>query len=133
MTNYANWYAYYRTRMQMMKTAAGIAFSNVDDKYRVGYYSINNATGGDFLNVGAFTGTQKYNWYSVLRGDPLGATPLRTGLANIGRMYAGKLSTLNTVSVVSRSSIPASRTSAFCPRTVTGMTPPTRCRSTVPP
>lgn len=101
MTNYANWYAYYRTRMQMMKTAAGIAFSNVDDKYRVGYYSINNATGSDFLNVGAFTGTQKYNWYTkFFAATPYGATPLRTGLANIGRMYAGKLSTLNTVSVV---------------------------------
>ena len=48
----------------MMKTAAGIAFSMSMTKYRVGYYSINNATGGDFLNVGAFTGAQKYNWYT---------------------------------------------------------------------
>lgn len=100
MTNFANWYAYYRTRMQMMKTAAGIAFSNVDDKYRVGYYSINNAAGSDFLNVGAFTGSHKNAWYTkFFAAVPFGATPLRTGLSNIGRMYAGKLSTLNTVSV----------------------------------
>ncbi|HYJ19002.1 MAG TPA: hypothetical protein VEW72_07505, partial [Burkholderiales bacterium] len=28
MTNFANWYAYYRTRMQMMKSAAGLAFKS---------------------------------------------------------------------------------------------------------
>ena len=35
LTNFANWYSYYRTRMQMMKTATGVAFSNLDDSYRV--------------------------------------------------------------------------------------------------
>ena len=29
MTNYANWYAYYRTRMQMMKTSASLAFQTI--------------------------------------------------------------------------------------------------------
>ena len=41
MTNFANWYAYYRTRMQMMKTAAGRAFLPIDDTYRVGFITIN--------------------------------------------------------------------------------------------
>ncbi len=104
MTNYANWYAYYRTRMQMMKTAASIAFSSVDDKFRVGYFTINNGstalTGGDFLNVSAFDGTQKHAWYSMFfLAKPFGPTPLRTGLSKAGRMYAGKLSTLNGQSV----------------------------------
>jgi Tfp pilus tip-associated adhesin PilY1 len=98
MTNYANWYAYYRTRMQMMKTAASIAFSTVDDQFRVGYYSINNGSGNDFLNLSAFDGTQKSLWYTkFLNATPFGATPLRTALANTGRLYAGKLSTLNGV------------------------------------
>jgi Tfp pilus tip-associated adhesin PilY1 len=102
MTNYANWYAYYRTRMQMMKTASSIAFSAVDDKFRVGYYTINNGAGNQFLNASAFDGGQKYLWYSkFLSAVPFGATPLRTGLATIGRMYAGQLnaSTLNNVGV----------------------------------
>lgn len=112
MTNYANWYAYYHTRMQMMKTSTSIAFSNVDNKYRVGYFSINNGTGSskylslfgsnssDYLNISAFDGTQKYNWYrKLLAAFPYGATPLRIGLANAGRIYAGKLSTLNGQSV----------------------------------
>ncbi|MBL8412811.1 MAG: hypothetical protein JNM42_00035 [Propionivibrio sp.] len=100
MTNYANWYAYYRTRMQMMKTASSIAFSAVDDKFRVGYYSINNGAGSQFLNVSAFDGPQKNLWYTkFLNAVPFGATPLRTGLSTIGRMYAGQLSTLNTLPV----------------------------------
>src|SRR5690606_31283380 len=39
--NFANWYSYYRTRMQTMKTAAGLAFNDVGDGYRVGYSTIN--------------------------------------------------------------------------------------------
>jgi Tfp pilus tip-associated adhesin PilY1 len=98
MTNYANWYAYYRTRMQMMKTASSIAFSSVDDQFRVGYYSINNGSGSEFLNPSAFDGAQKNAWYTkFLNATPFGATPLRTALANTGRLYAGQLATLNGV------------------------------------
>jgi Tfp pilus tip-associated adhesin PilY1 len=100
MTNYANWYAYYRTRMQMMKTASSLAFANVDDNFRVGYFTINNGSGSDFINLSAFDGVQKYQWYNrFFRARPLGATPLRTGLANAGKIYAGKIGALNTVSV----------------------------------
>jgi Tfp pilus tip-associated adhesin PilY1 len=100
MTNYANWYTYYRTRMQMMKTAASIAFSNVDDNFRVGYFSINNGSGSDFINLSAFNGTQKNLWYSkFFNATPFGQTPLRTGLANAGKIYAGKITSLNGVAV----------------------------------
>ncbi len=98
MTNYANWYAYYRTRMQMMKTASSIAFANVDNNFRVGYYTINNGAGSQFLNLGDFDGTQKNLWYSkFFSALPFGATPLRSGLANAGKLYAGKISVLNDV------------------------------------
>ena len=101
MTNYANWYAYYRTRMQMMKTSASIAFSTVDENYRVGYFSINNGAGSQYLNLSAFDGTQKNLWYSkFFNAVPYGSTPLRTGLANSGRLYAGMLGSLNGVTVV---------------------------------
>ncbi len=105
MTNYANWFAYYQTRMQMMKTAASIAFSSVDEKFRVGYFSINNGgsaeTGGDFLNVGAFDGIQKHAWYSMFfKANPYSSTPLRTALSNAGKIYAGKLGALYSKTVV---------------------------------
>ena len=108
MTNYANWYAYYHTRMQMMKTATSHAFDSkkIDEKFRVGYYSINNGAAEaspQFLNVSAFDDSQRVAWYQKLvAAKPKGETPLRTRLADIGRYYAGKLnsSQLNTVSVV---------------------------------
>jgi Tfp pilus tip-associated adhesin PilY1 len=100
MTNYANWYAYYRTRMQMMKTASSVAFANVDDNFRVGYFTINNGSGSDFINLSAFDGVQKYQWYSkFFSAVPFGVTPLRTGLANAGKIYAGKISLMNSMSV----------------------------------
>lgn len=93
MTNFANWYAYYRTRMQSMKTAASRAFSSIDSDYRVGFITIN---GLQYLPIARFesgVGQQKNVWYTRLfDADPAtgGGTPLRSGLANVGRMFAGK-------------------------------------------
>jgi len=102
MTNFANWYAYYQTRMQMTKTAISLAFNVLGTSYRLGYMSINNNTGSDFLNVAdVSTGSsgQKAAWYAKLfKASPSDSTPLRTALTTAGRYYAGKLSTLNSQS-----------------------------------
>ena len=112
MTNYANWWTYYRTRMQMMKTAASNAFSTIDSaadlsnnvsRFRLGYMTINNNTNSDFLNLGEFSNSQKYNWYTkLISANPGNSTPLRATLSDAGRLYAGKLngSTYNGVTVV---------------------------------
>ena len=42
MTNYANWYAYYRTRNQAMKSSASRAFQSIGANFRVGYMTIKN-------------------------------------------------------------------------------------------
>lgn len=92
MTNFANWWTYYHTRMQMMKSSASRAFAAVLNNRRVGYMSINNNTGSDFLNLDTFDGVQKTNWFSKLtHARPSNSTPLRTALATAGRLYAGKL------------------------------------------
>lgn len=92
MTNYANWFTYYQTRMQMMKTSTSIAFQPVGASYRVGYFSINNNTGTDFLNVSDFNMTQKRAWYAKLfAANPSNSTPLHPALTSAGRMYAGML------------------------------------------
>jgi len=92
LTNFANWYSFYRTRIQMTKTAAGRAFSSLNNTYRVGLSKI-NSSGTPALTIGAFESTQRTNWYSTLYNTaPDGTTPLRTALANAGRYYAGKLS-----------------------------------------
>jgi type IV pilus assembly protein PilY1 len=43
MTNFANWYAYYKTRNQMMKTAVGQAFQPLNSNYNVGIVSLSTA------------------------------------------------------------------------------------------
>ncbi len=92
LTNFANWYSFYRTRMQMMKTSAGRAFSQLDNSYRIGLMRINSSD-STTLAVGDFEGTQRSSWYSDLYSVvPSSGTPLRKALANAGRYYAGKLS-----------------------------------------
>lgn len=100
MTNFANWFTYYRTRMQMMKSASSLAFSGIGDSYRVGYMSINNnnsgksvaGTSGDFLNISTFDATQKTNWYNKLfSANPNNGTPLRSALSTAGLIYGGVL------------------------------------------
>ena len=103
MTNFANWFTYYRTRMQSMKSSASFAFGNLSNQFRVGYMSINNATGSDFLNVDTFELTHKENWFDKLTAaTPSGVTPLRGALSRIGRYYGGRLngSSLNGSTVI---------------------------------
>lgn len=103
MTNFANWWAYYHTRMQMTKSAASQAFVRLSNKYRLGYMSINNNTGSDFLNVADLEATptatgQKANWYAKFTAaKPNNSTPLRVALSTAGRYYAGKMSSVNGV------------------------------------
>jgi type IV pilus assembly protein PilY1 len=107
MTNFANWYAYYRTRLQMMKTAAGRAFVPIDDTYRVGFITIKpfanpvfqdsgNVVADRYLRIAQFDATQKSAWYTKFyQQTPGGGTPLREALSRVGRLYAGKFDGIN--------------------------------------
>lgn len=96
MTNYANWWAYYHTRMQTMKTAVSRAFRNVDNRYRVGYTTISYTGGTDgsrFQHIDKFELAQKNTWYNKLfAADPSSSTPLRGALSKAGMIFAHKLS-----------------------------------------
>ena len=107
MTNFANWYAYYRTRIQMMKSAAGRAFVPIDDTYRVGFITIkpfsnpNNNSGSvvssRYLRIANFDSSQKTAWYKIFYQQTTGGgTPLREALSRVGRLYAGKFDDINT-------------------------------------
>jgi type IV pilus assembly protein PilY1 len=93
MTNFANWWAYYHTRMQMAKSSTSIAFGNIGERYRVGYFTINRpADSAHALDIATFNGTQKDAWYARLfAAIPGDNTPLREALTRAGRIYAGKL------------------------------------------
>lgn len=89
---YANWYRYYSTRMEMMKTSMSHAFKDMDEKFRIGFNTINENTGG-ILNVTDFNATQKSSFYSRFNGaNPNNSTPLRAALSKAGNYYAKKLS-----------------------------------------
>lgn len=98
LTNFANWYSYYRKRAFLAKAAAAFAFQGLeDDKYRVGLMFINSIESGlgvanNDLKIDAFSGTHRANWYSRLYGTRKDSgTPLRAALSRAGRMYAGKI------------------------------------------
>ncbi|SFU63316.1 PilC/PilY family type IV pilus protein [Pseudoduganella namucuonensis] len=91
MTNFANWYTYYKSRLQMMKTSVGIAFAAINANYRVGYVKLSaaGAAGAIDMKPADFTGTSRTNWYSTLYNTTTsGSTPIRTAMDNVGRMYA---------------------------------------------
>ncbi len=96
MTNYANWWTYYHTRMQAMKTSVSRAFKTIDHRFRVGFNSISytGATdGAKFLHHDTFELTHKNSWFTKLfASNPTSSTPLRGALSNAGRLYAKKIS-----------------------------------------
>ena len=91
MTNFANWWTYYQTRMQTMKTATSRAFKSIDNRYRVGFIDIQ---GNNYLPIAPFdagTNNTKDKWYKKLFSiNPTGGTPLRSALTRVGLLYAGK-------------------------------------------
>jgi type IV pilus assembly protein PilY1 len=110
MTNFANWFTYYRRRIQAMKTAAGLVFQNVDERYRVGFILIRPSTPvvsatlgncssgtGEFVPISDFNSVQKQLFYCTFYSQPVnGGTPLRSALARVGRYYAHKTDGINS-------------------------------------
>ena len=106
--NYANWYAYYRTRIMMMRTGSGQAMAKLGDAYRVGFTTIHYGDKDSpnkslFLEMANFTGTtvdsQRGKFFDLLYNKVVvpaeGAyTPLRTILSAAGRYYGNKLTGL---------------------------------------
>ncbi len=108
MTNFANWYAWYRTRMQMTKSGVGRGFVDVrgtrsstetiaeQEKLhaRVGLTMISDTgttDGQKYLAIDNFDTAQKKTWYERLyNANPSSWTPLRGALSKAGQIYAGK-------------------------------------------
>lgn len=105
--NYARWYTYYRTRMQMMKAATGRAFlkfisnpgGGKPDSLRVGFITINPGSSVDankYLKIDNFDTTHAPSWYTKLYNQNPSAfsgTPLRAALSRAGWIFAGKMNT----------------------------------------
>ena len=94
MTNFANWYSYYRTRINLMKTGVGRAFVGLDENYRSGFMTIHTSgsDSSEFVPIKTFNQTQKNAWFGMLYAiAPGSGTPLRESLSTAGRIFAGKI------------------------------------------
>ncbi len=94
--NFANWFSYYRARMQTMRTAIGRAFQPMPNQFRIGFSVINdgngypNVSGYGFIAMGAWTGTQKTSWFNNLYSmEPNGGTPTPSALVSDGEYFSG--------------------------------------------
>jgi type IV pilus assembly protein PilY1 len=104
--NYANWWSYYRIRLSLMKTATGKAFLSIDDRFRIGFITINPGSAsspsspvvvGKFLAVSRFIPAQRAAFYNKLYTQDInGGTPLREALSRVGRYYAGVTTGINS-------------------------------------
>jgi len=89
MTNFANWYAFYRTRVQSMQAAAGIAFSALNQNTRVGFHTLWENS-NLFTNINDFTTANKTTWFTNLyKVAPNNGTPLPDAVWRIGELFSG--------------------------------------------
>ena len=99
LVNYANWFAYYRSRVLAAKTVSSLAFSELTDKFRVGFHTLSNVPDTTFLTLEDFkggAGNQRDLWYRKIVGSiadggikiPMGNdTPLLNGISRIGEWF----------------------------------------------
>lgn len=91
--NWANWWAYYRTRNLMTRTALSRVFGSLGDNIRVAYQNINNTTYRlvkDSTPIVAFNGTARtafFNW--VYQVGASGSTPDRASTIRAGNFFEG--------------------------------------------
>ncbi len=91
MQNFAIWYSFYRTRIQMMQAATGIAFSALDQTSRVGFHTLWE-NGSLFTNIADFTTANKTTWFTRLyKVSPNNGTPLPNALWRVGELFSGNL------------------------------------------
>ncbi|URX61071.1 hypothetical protein KR767_13350 [Luteibacter anthropi] len=98
--NFANWYAYYRTRNLMTRTTLSQAFSKIGDTIRIAWQSMTNsqAPGVTFnstttmQNIGVLNSTVRqnmYNWIFQVAGAY--TTPARAATIRAGNLFARSL------------------------------------------
>ncbi|MCP3892118.1 MAG: hypothetical protein GY702_25090 [Desulfobulbaceae bacterium] len=87
--NFADWFAFYRTRMQTAKAAVGLTVVDMEN-VEIGIHTINRSTVFRPVKVNNSTSTEMLQFLSSLYDiDPSGSTPLRRGLNEVGYYYDG--------------------------------------------
>jgi type IV pilus assembly protein PilY1 len=93
LTNFANWFTYYRTRLSTLKTSTSLAFNNISSNNRIGFITTNPASPfgtNDFVPAKSFDSDQQQKFYNALFAQTTKAgSRLREALSRVGRYYAG--------------------------------------------
>ncbi|HTS23782.1 MAG TPA: PilC/PilY family type IV pilus protein [Casimicrobiaceae bacterium] len=98
MTNYANWFAYYRTRILAVKTVTSLSFTALDDQYRVGFATMSNGLTTNasqfdpatFVDIQDFTPAQKTAWFKQLFAIAIPLqleTPTLDSMVRVGQYF----------------------------------------------
>ncbi len=98
MTNFANWYTYYRSKALAAKAAVGFAFEDIGADFRVGLSMINSSGSADIdsdrtfgvleSGVDAFESTHKQNFYTDLYSNFYGGnTAIYNAWEKIGSYF----------------------------------------------
>ena len=99
MTNFANWYAYYSIRINVMKTVISQSFNTLNANTRVGLVSHNTSSpvaASEYQPISDFTPAAKGLFFDKLFAmGTEGGTPLRRALSRVGRHFAGKTDGVN--------------------------------------
>ncbi len=93
MTNYANWFAYYRTRIQAVKTVTSLAFNDLvpGTDYRVGFHTLSNTPTTTFQDIALFDSGQRQAWVKKLFGISITLnkdTPNLEAMVRVGDYFA---------------------------------------------
>ncbi len=95
LQNFANWFQYYKTRMESMKTSTSRVFAQISDTapgigFRVGFRVISAANASE-VQISEFNSAQKQSFFTKLFATlPTSSTPLRAALSAAGRLYGNK-------------------------------------------
>ncbi len=96
--NFAIWYSFYRTRINMAKSSISLAFNSLDNNFRVGFLTAAKPSVSTFkfMPVKDFESTDKANWFQAIQSAQTGgSSPTREALARVGRYYANKDDSIN--------------------------------------
>jgi|GEM_PF-3392786 len=85
--NFADWFSFYRTRMQTAKAAVGLTTVDMEN-VEIGIHTINRSTVFRPISIDTTDSDEMLQFLSELYDiDPSGSTPLRRGLNEVGYYY----------------------------------------------
>lgn len=99
MQNFANWFSYYRSRINMARAGASLAFMNLPSNFRVDFSTVSEMAGGNSVTVTStepFTGStngtsEREHFLSQFFQQPVSSpnTSLRLALQGVGQWLEG--------------------------------------------